>query len=310
MPADHPPIQRLRRIVTGAGGIALSDALTRHLDALSKTARASTVGQRRRRVGALANALHDPLLADVTRRQLAEHLQGLTGSLKTRRDTASDLSAFFGWCRDAGLIDASPADRLSRLVKESTRGVERDSRRPWSDAELARLMGFVDGLKATDYMRPLVMVAMYSGMRLNEICAITDKDIEDGCFVIREAKNKNSLRRVPIHSALLPLVEGLKGYLIPGLQPGGQDAKRGHEASKRFGRYKRKCGFDNALVFHGLRASFIAKLENAGVPVNITESIVGHRRQSMSYGVYSKGADMKVMREAVEKVSYEGLPEI
>jgi len=30
----------------------------------------------------------------------------------------------------------------------------------------------------------------------------------------------------------------------------------------------------------------------------------------MSYGVYSKGADMKVMREAVEKVSYEGLPEI
>lgn len=309
-PGFAPAFTRAREIVRGedSDGLRLSDALDRHLEALSRTARASTVSQRKRRVMALCDALGDPPLVAIDRRDLARHVLALTGAVKTRKDTASDLTAFFRWAVDAGLIGSSPAERLSRLVRESSRGVADDSaRRPWTDGEVADLLGHVEGLRPGDYLRKLVPIALYSGMRLNEICAIQGKDIENACFVIREGKTKSSLRKVPIHSKIAHLVEGLKPseYLIPGLEPRGADNKRGHEASKRFGRYKSRWGFGKALVFHGLRASFIAKLENAGVPVSTCELIVGHRRQSMSYGTYSKGIEIDQLRRAVEKVEYK-----
>jgi hypothetical protein len=43
----------------------------------------------------------------------------------------------------------------------------------------------------------------------------------------------------------------------------------------------------------------------AGVPENIAADIVGHKKQTMTYGVYSGGASLAVMREALEWVSYD-----
>jgi integrase len=301
-------LKQAHGIVQGGGGIRLSEALSRHLEALAKTAQPTTVNARRRRVTALCDALSDPELAAVTRQDLARHVLALTGAVKTRKITATDIGSFFGWCRDAGMIDSNPGEKLSRLVRESSRGVADDSaRRPWTDAEVRQLLQRVEELRPDDYLRRLVPVALFSGMRIDEICSIQGKDIEDACFVVREGKTKSSLRRVPIHPKIAHLVEGLKpnDYLIPGLKRSGADNKRGREASKRFAYLKvKRWGFPAALVFHGLRASFISKLENAGVPVSTAELIVGHRRQSMSYGTYSKGIEIDQLREAVEKVSY------
>jgi integrase len=88
------------------------------------------------------------------------------------------------------------------------------------------------------------------------------------------------------------------------LTPSGADMRRSNAAATRFSRCKNRWGFGPELVFHGFRAAFITKLESAQVPQNIAESIVGHARQSMSFGLYSKGADLAVLRDAVEKVSY------
>ena len=173
VPAEMvPAFEQAREIVRGddSDGLTLSSALDRHCEALAKTARASTVTARRRRVTALCDTLGDPPLATISRQVLARHTLALTGAPKTKRDTCSDLTAFFRWCVDAGLIDSSPAERLSRLVRESSRGVENDGqRRPWTDAEVAELLRRIETLKTGDYLRKLVPTALFSGMRLNEI---------------------------------------------------------------------------------------------------------------------------------------------
>jgi len=50
--------------------------------------------------------------------------------------------------------------------------------------------------------------------------------------------------------------------------------------------------------------NFSQALENAGVPVTAAELLLGHRRQSMSYGTYLQGPEFKVLQEAIKTVKY------
>jgi len=72
-------------------------------------------------------------------------------------------------------------------------------------------------------LRALSIIALYSGLRIEEICQLKVQDVNED-FDIKQGKNQNSIRVVPIHSALIKLVNRLKaispdGYLIPNLTP-------------------------------------------------------------------------------------------
>jgi len=46
-------------------------------------------------------------------------------------------------------------------------------------------------------------------------------------------------------------------------------------------------------------------LENVGVGENLAADIVGHEKPRITYGLYSGGASLEVMREAIKKITYE-----
>ena len=153
----------------------------------------------------------------------------------------------------------------------------------------------------------------YSGMRVEELCGITGRDImEVGgimVFAIRESKSAAGLRRVPVHTELLPVVEGLgpDQRLIPGTKPSGPDAKRSKGLSTRFSQQRRRWCLPAGVVLHSLRNTVIAKLEAASVPETTTELIVGHSRRGLAYGRYSRELPIHVLRDAIQKVRYNGL---
>ncbi len=92
---------------------------------------------------------------------------------------------------------------------------------------------------------------------------------------------------------------------MPGLIGGGADNKRGHYIGKEFGKALRRHGIaDKAVVYHGLRASFAQKLERGGVAMTTAALLLGHERDGMSYGTYSKGVDDDALVDAVKKVNY------
>ena len=97
---------------------------------------------------------------------------------------------------------------------------------------------------------------------------------------IPEGKTETSVRDVPIHSIIKPLIQQLvssshDGYLVSGLKRGGEDNKRGHPFSKRFNNVtKKKLGFiDTRINFHCFRKNFAGAMERAGVPENIAHFI-------------------------------------
>jgi hypothetical protein len=93
-------------------------------------------------------------------------------------------------------------------------------------------------------------------------------------------------------------------YLFEGLDPGGPDNKRSWNVSKAFGHYTRGLDLgEDRQVFHALRKTFIEVLEAAEVPESTTKLLVGHARQSMTYGRYSKGQRVQ-LRDAINKLHY------
>lgn len=154
----------------------------------------------------------------------------------------------------------------------------------------------------------LIMLGAYTGARIEELCSIKITKVTGHSFKVEDAKTDSGWREVPIHSAIAPLVKRLKesskdGYLISGLTFNKYE-DRSNAIGKRFGRLKTAQGFTSAHTFHSFRSTVATLLENAGVLEGVAADIIGHEKPTMTYGLYSGGADMATKKAALEKISY------
>lgn len=308
--ASDQAIRAAYRTLSGAP--LLSTAITEYLAERGPHIRQQTLQEKKRQLLELSAWLGaDCEVGEVPKaragRYVADVLLKKGHKAKTTKDTLSNLSAFWGWLEGRGLVDFNVWHKMSGTVRGSTRGREA-VRRPWTDAELLKLL---QGIPEGDPLLPMTAIAAWSGMRREEIAQLKVTDVaSDHAFVIREGKSAAAVRRVPIHPAIRPLVVHLvktsrDTFLIPGLLTGGADAKRAHYVGKRFTEVKRRLGFtDTALVFHTLRNAFMQRCEDAEVPESTTKLIVGHTRDSLTYGTYSPGPKFDALREAVAKVTF------
>ena len=52
-------------------------------------------------------------------------------------------------------------------------------------------------------------------------------------------------------------------------------------------------------MFHSIRKTAATVFEQAGVPEGVTADIIGHEKQTMTYGLYSGGTSVKQRQEAI-----------
>jgi site-specific recombinase XerD len=245
-PQWQPVVDAGARMVKGQPVCLASDAMRGYL-AAKKHVRASTLKAKERRVQAFLDWMGgDVELSTITRadaiRYVTEVIDQRTAkngsplAIKTKKDEVGYLVNFFRWCQTMNHIAADPFENLAHeMLKETTRGTrEQTSRemRPWTPDELHKLFKAIKGHtgnKVTDKaLFPVTAIAAFTGMRLNEVCGLRVEDVTKTHFYVAEGKNKNSLRYIPVHKKIAPLVADLvkhaKGdYLIPGLKLGGDD---------------------------------------------------------------------------------------
>lgn len=163
------------------------------------------------------------------------------------------------------------------------------------------------------------LITLFSGMRLEEICQLQTDDIreEDGIAYFdlndrppRQLKNKNAVRKVPIHSELIHLgflryaeSFGKRSYaLFPQLKPGGADNKFGHAFSKWFTRYRQQISvYRKNLDFHSLRHTATTCMHQADVNTMVIDHLTGHSTAGET-ARYTKGSALSQLAEAVEKI--------
>ena len=198
---------------------------------------------------------------------------------------------------------------------EARRTIE--SYQPFEPEQLVTLIR-----EADDVLRDVILIGLYSGMRLDEIASIKRDEIVmlEGvrCFFVSKSKTIAGVRYVPIHSLLSGIIDkhllqNSGEYLLA--QSNNiirKDGKRGPWYSQKFTRLR-----DSTLptatdrqCFHSLRGMFITCLDRAGVPEQRIGAITGHTEQKAKteeFSTYSRGAGMKEVSEYVELVCYKSL---
>jgi len=284
-----------------------------HLEEYLATVRnePKTVDMKRSSIRRFAEAF--PYLQDVKRKEVQRWINQQAQDGKTAKTLTRYLSEFRGYWSYLVSIEAvseetSPFDKLS-MPKASKKESGEDARQPFSAVEVVQLLKAAEG-KEDQELADLIRLGMWSGARIEELCALKLSKVKADFFDIEDAKTAAGWRQVPIHPKLQPTIDRLKkaskdGYLLSGLSP-NKYGDRSNAVGKRFGRLKKELGFTEAHVFHSIRKTVATLLENAGVPENVSADILGHDKPTMTYGLYSGGASLEVKRKALEKIDYSG----
>jgi len=256
---------------------------------------------------------HCSELEGTTRKSVIGWLESETRARKTVSKSLSFLINYWEYLQDREVVslDVHPfrKHKIPSKLKPSKK------REPFNDEEVSLI---IKALKAeTDQqLFLLVHLAIYTGARISELAALTTEDLIECegvvCLNITDSKTEAGKRVVPVHRRLKKLVISLSessgdGYLLAGVNSKGGAARRADVLGKRFGRLVRnKLSLPPSKVFHSFRNTVITKLEKAGIPENIAADLVGHEKDTVTYGLYSSGTDIKQRQSAIDKINYEG----
>lgn len=193
--------------------------------------------------------------------------------------------------------------------------------RPFTEQEMIKLLTG----DTSQAMHDLMRIAALTGCRLDPIVCLRVKDCEKGAFVFKPQKKEKAARLCPIHSDLEEIVERRTQGKAPDDPffpewPGPKNAdtkrERSFKTSNQFTAYARSIGVREELEgrrrslvnFHSFRRWFITEAERAGQPESLIAVVVGHKRQGMTFGVYSAGPLIEQARVCVEAVRLPDLP--
>ena len=221
----------------------------------------------------------------------------------------SALNSLWEWAERRGEVDGTtPFEAPDTKRAKRARST---AHLPWTDDAIAAYFRRVPDRSKPGLPDPLYwlpMVALLSGMRLEEICALeaTDIKVAEGVsyFDIPQGKAEGSIRVVPVHGGLAELLKlaPTSGYVFPQLVPGGPDAKRSWNIGKHFGRLFRQI--EGGSTFHAFRKNVAQAFERSRVPEHESSQLLGHKRAGLTYGVYSpNGLTIQQKAELIGRLS-------
>ena len=180
----------------------------------------------------------------------------------------------------------------------------------YPERQRERILGEDEGRRLVaacgESARPVVVVALQTGMRLSEILGLRweDVDFTRRCIRIERSKN-NRPRKVPMNSAVRELLLGIRGGESPFVFTKTGSAERLRCVRTAFGTACRRAGLEG-LRFHDLRHTFATNLVMGGVDLVTVKEILGHSDIAMTVR-YSHPSDARKM-EAVERLAARDKP--
>ena len=168
-----------------------------------------------------------------------------------------------------------------------------------------------------------VLFALYTGVRVGELCALQWEDITDDYvqinktmqrlriengktqIIIGEPKSNSSRRIIPIPKILLPYIDAFRqkqGYVL--------FTNQNHYAEPRivqmrFQKMAKSCDIQN-VNFHALRHTFATRCIEAGVDVKSLSEILGHSDVKTTLNRYVHSS-FELKQISMEKLTF---PEI
>jgi integrase len=178
------------------------------------------------------------------------------------------LSGIMTEAERRGYIDRNPARGVQNLP-------EHNKKLRWlTDSEEDRLLAH-----APEYLRPIITVALHTGMRRGEVLALKWADLDQKLVRVTHTKN-HRIRYIPMNSTLKKLLESMKPEATtweksPYVFSNEETETKFKDLSRAFEGACRRAGLED-VTFHTLRHTFASRLAQAGIPLNTVRELLGH----------------------------------
>ena len=235
----------------------------------------------------------------------SEQIQEFYNSLQVTKSTMASVHKFM-----TGFMRWQKINKYGDYLLDSVVIPEKPDRRrqdgiiTWTDEEIQLILSV-----EPDYqLKPLIIVALYSGMRISEILGLNYGDIYDDVIHVRRQYYRgswcppkgNKMRLIPAHAKIKEMLDhaGDPEDLIFSTANGKPlDQKNINRSLDRF--YGRN-GIPHKK-FHAYRATFITNLCRRGVPIQTVSKLAGHENISTTAKYYAS-VQLDELSEAVNKL--------
>jgi integrase len=172
---------------------------------------------------------------------------------------------------------------------------ERSKKRPFTESQVLEMYRLLSERndKTAGWLKHAVWIAAHTGARESAIAELK-YDAEKKTIWFPKAKKEKTDRTIPAHPAIWSSLEAWENG----------SRRSASSISNQFTKFKQGLGFDVSHDFHSFRRTFLTMCENAGIPEGVAADIAGHKKQTISYGLYSGGNTIEVMRDALELINY------
>ena len=256
-----------------------------------------------------------------------EGVEKLSG--KTINGYLGNYRTLFKWAVDNKYLDENPFENVS---VEHKRKPIAERRQAYSQAALSKVYSTLcSGEIERESYKWAVLVGVFTGARLAEICQMEIADIQehDGvlCFSInstangqgnfKQLKSDAATRLIPIHSNLRDL--GFGDYVRSVRNKHGNASRlfpdftyqKNTGYTKNFGRWYNetlmaRLGIKSSShIFHGLRHTMNTRLLQAGVEPSVVAMLLGHARSGVQAQYFADGYKPHQLAEALERFAIE-----
>jgi len=240
-------------------------------------------------------------------------------SAKTINSHIQMFKMFFDWAERHG---HSPHTLFEGMKVKKDKASESE-RKPFTPDQMRLIYNELtenpSGLVRKDSHKWGMLLGMFTGARLNEICQLDIADVQqDGDIWFlnitdegddtKSVKSKAGRRKVPLHPELVRL--GFLDFVESRRNGSRLFSDYSYSANGGYGRnlgrwcnesFLPKLGVKQpGLVFHSLRHTVVTRLGQASVPEPIIQCIVGHARSGVTQEVYLReGYTLEQLSDAI-----------
>lgn len=256
------------------------------------------------------------LLLQVTRALLEEFAEkraknGRVGGGKLSTKTVNDILVVLGLAMEFAKEEWGFSPPKVHFLRE-----ERREARALTREEQQRLTAYL--LENMEIYKFGVLLALYTGLRVGELCALQWEDITGDCvcvsktmqrlrqeggkteIVVGSPKSSSSWRKIPLPGFLLPYVAQFRmpgGYVIRTFR---RERAEPRSMQFKFEQMAADCGLTD-ISFHTLRHTFATRCVESGFDVKTLSEILGHADVKTTLNRYVHSS-FELKRENMEKL--------
>lgn len=249
--------------------------------------------------------LHKMRLNDIRPAHMEECISSAPVSPGSKQKMKALYKDIFEWAIANDLAQKNYAELIFPLG--GMEKVEVKEANPFSREEIKTLWDNVDKLKYVD----VVLLHIYGGWRINELCNITLDSIDlDNCCIVGGSKTEAGINRtVPIHKDILHLVEKRiaeakrlnSNYLL-----NDQGSKTGlhftdNKYQKRFNQIMKDFGMEHRT--QDCRKTFSTFAKKSKTDEYLLKRILGHKINDVTESTYTK-RDIAELKEAIDNIVF------